>query len=250
MIKVNHLYKNFDIQTVLVDINLEIKAGETVTIIGPSGSGKSTLIRCLNLLEKPTQGQISINDITLTAPNFPKNQIYNLRQKVGMVFQSFNLFQHLTALENIAQGLISVKKYSKASAYEESYLYLEKVGLTGKAQHYPRQLSGGQQQRVAIARALVMQPQVILMDEPTSALDPELVQEVLIVIREVTKEKVTSVIVTHELNFARDISDRVIFMDHGKIIEIAPPNILFSKPSHPRTQAFLEKFIGRNDFSI
>ncbi|GBU09166.1 ABC transporter ATPase [Gammaproteobacteria bacterium] len=250
MIKITQLYKNFGVQTVLTDINLEVKMGETVTIIGPSGSGKSTLIRCLNLLEKPTQGQISIDDISLIAPHFPKNKVHDLRQKVGMVFQAFNLFPHLTALENIAQGLISVKKLSKTAAHAESYLYLEKVGLSSKAQFYPRQLSGGQQQRVAIARALVMQPQVVLMDEPTSALDPELVQEVLLVIREVTQEKITSVIVTHELNFAQDISDRVIFMDEGKIIEESSPKILFSRPSHPRTQAFLDKFIDRNDFSI
>ncbi|WP_434778164.1 amino acid ABC transporter ATP-binding protein [Neisseria sp. Ec49-e6-T10] len=252
MIEVNHLHKYFGDQHILKDISFDVKAGETIAVIGPSGSGKSTLIRCLNLLEKPTQGTIKIGDMFIEAPHFPKKTVYELRKHVGMVFQSFNLFPHLTALKNVAQGLMTVQKKDKATAFEESMHYLSKVGLAEKADHYPSQLSGGQQQRVAIARSLAMQPQVILMDEPTSALDPELVQEVLAVIKEVTKEQVTSMIVTHELNFAKDVSSRVMFMDQGRIIECATPNELFFSPKQERTMMFLEKFAAMSvhDFSI
>lgn len=250
MIEITGLNKHFGELAVLKDINLHVNEGETIAIIGPSGSGKSTLIRCLNLLERPTTGQIRIDDITMTAPHFLKKDIHQLRLNVGMVFQSFNLFPHLNALDNVAQGLITVQKKQKQLAYQEAYAYLERVGLADKTTNYPAQLSGGQQQRVAIARCLAMQPKVILMDEPTSALDPELVQEVLAVIKDITREQVTSIIVTHELSFAKEVSDRVIFMADGCIIEYAPSDEIFTHPKQKRTQLFLEKFIGSTDFSI
>lgn len=250
MIEVTKLNKYFAGHHVLKDISFAIPEGNTVSIIGPSGSGKSTLIRCLNLLEKPQQGILRIGDIELIAPDFPKAEVNRLRTEVGMVFQSFNLFPHLKAIENVAQGLITVRKKKKKQALEEAEFYLTKVGLGDKILHYPSQLSGGQQQRVAIARSLAMQPKVILMDEPTSALDPELVQEVLHVIREIAKEKMTCVIVTHELSFAREISSEIIFIDKGIIIEQGKPDGLFNNPENPRTAEFLYQFVGRRDFDI
>ncbi len=250
MITVRQLIKTFGQHTVLKDINFSVNAGETVTIIGPSGSGKSTLVRCLNGLEVPTSGQVTVSDITLDAAQYSKRDVQRLRRKTGMVFQSFNLFPHLNALRNVAQGLITVQGKSTSQAFEEAQQMLERVGLGDKLNHYPRQLSGGQQQRVAIARALALQPEVMLMDEPTSALDPELVQEVLQVIKEITKANVTSIIVTHELNFAREVSDRVMFMADAELIETAPPSLLFHSPQHPRTQAFMDTFFGKQDFVI
>ncbi|EAR0099529.1 L-cystine ABC transporter ATP-binding protein YecC [Salmonella enterica subsp. enterica serovar Cerro] len=243
-IEVTNLVKKFHGQTVLHGIDLEVKPGEVVAIIGPSGSGKTTLLRCINLLEQPEAGTIKVGDIIIdTARPFSqqKGLIRQLRQHVGFVFQSFNLFPHRTVLENIIEGPVIVKGEPKAEA--TALELLAKVGLAGKETRYPRRLSGGQQQRVAIARALAMRPEVILFDEPTSALDPELVGEVLNTIRQLAQEKRTMVIVTHEMGFARDVADRAIFMDQGQIVEQGPAKTLFADPQHPRTRQFLEKFL-------
>lgn len=246
-IQVNKLVKQFNGQTVLHGIDLEVASGEVVAIIGPSGSGKTTLLRSINLLETPDSGTVQVGDIRIdaaTGMNRQKSQVRQLRQQVGFVFQSFNLFPHRTVLENIIEGPIIVKHEPKAEAIDRARQLLEKVGLRGKENSYPRRLSGGQQQRVAIARALAMRPEVILFDEPTSALDPELVGEVLSTIRSLAEEKRTMVIVTHEMSFARDVADRAIFMDQGKIVEQGPAKALFADPQQLRTQRFLEKFLN------
>ena len=245
-IDVKQLVKKFHGQTVLHEIDLEVKAGEVVAIIGPSGSGKTTLLRCINLLEQPEAGTIKVGEISIDATlslNKQKNRVRELRQHVGFVFQSFNLFPHRTVIENIIEGPVIVKGEPKDEAIARARELLAKVGLSGKETSYPRRLSGGQQQRVAIARALAMRPEVILFDEPTSALDPELVGEVLSTIRQLAEEKRTMVIVTHEMSFARDVADRAIFMDQGRIVEQGPARELFANPKHPRTQQFLEKFL-------
>jgi cystine transport system ATP-binding protein len=247
-IEVKQLIKQFKGQTVLHGIDLEVGAGEVVAIIGPSGSGKTTLLRCINLLEVPDSGTIRVGDIQIDSSKSlskQKNLVRALRQQVGFVFQSFNLFPHRSVLENIIEGPVIVKGESKASAEQRARALLAKVGLNGKESAYPRRLSGGQQQRVAIARALAMQPEVILFDEPTSALDPELVGEVLNTIRSLAEEKRTMVIVTHEMSFARDVADRAIFMDHGRIVEQGPAKELFANPQHQRTQQFLDKFLNQ-----
>lgn len=247
-IRVNNLVKHFQGQQVLHGINLEVNPGEVVAIIGPSGSGKTTLLRSINLLEQPEGGTIQVGDITIDAQQSFARQnkkIRALRQQVGFVFQNFNLFPHRTVIENIIEGPVIVKGESKETATAKARLLLAKVGLGGKEESYPRRLSGGQQQRVAIARALAMEPEVILFDEPTSALDPELVGEVLNAIRQLAAEKRTMVIVTHEMHFARDVADRVIFMDQGKIVEQGEAKALFAAPQHQRTQQFLEKFLSR-----
>ncbi|CAI0748308.1 L-cystine ABC transporter ATP-binding protein YecC [Serratia proteamaculans] len=248
-IEVKQLIKQFKGQTVLHGIDLEVGAGEVVAIIGPSGSGKTTLLRCINLLEVPDSGTIRVGDIQIDSSKSlskQKNLVRALRQQVGFVFQSFNLFPHRSVLENIIEGPVIVKGESKASAEQRARALLAKVGLNGKESAYPRRLSGGQQQRVAIARALAMQPEVILFDEPTSALDPELVGEVLNTIRSLAEEKRTMVIVTHEMSFARDVADRAIFMDHGRIVEQGPAKELFANPQHQRTQQFLDKFLNQS----
>ena len=245
-IDVKQLVKKFHGQTVLHEIDLEVKAGEVVAIIGPSGSGKTTLLRCINLLEQPEAGTIKVGEISIDATlslSKQKNRVRELRQHVGFVFQSFNLFPHRTVIENIIEGPVIVKGEPKDEAIARARELLAKVGLSGKETSYPRRLSGGQQQRVAIARALAMRPEVILFDEPTSALDPELVGEVLSTIRQLAEEKRTMVIVTHEMSFARDVADRAIFMDQGRIVEQGPARELFANPKHPRTQQFLEKFL-------
>lgn len=247
MIDVHGLSKSFKGQQVLKGIDLKVAAGEVIAIIGPSGSGKTTLLRCLNLLEVPDGGSIRVGSIQIDA-NRPlhrqKERIRTLRQHVGFVFQNFNLFPHRTALENIMEGPLVVKKEPRSSVLERALQLLAKVGLAGKEDAYPRSLSGGQQQRVAIARALAMQPDVILFDEPTSALDPELVGEVLATIRDLAAEKRTMVIVTHEMNFARDVANRVIFIDQGVIVEQGDAKALFASPQHARTRQFLHKFLG------
>lgn len=245
-IEVKNLVKKFHGQTVLHGIDLEVKPGEVVAIIGPSGSGKTTLLRSINLLEQPEAGTITVGDITIdTARSLSqqKSLIRQLRQHVGFVFQNFNLFPHRTVLENIIEGPVIVKGEPKEEATARARELLAKVGLAGKETSYPRRLSGGQQQRVAIARALAMRPEVILFDEPTSALDPELVGEVLNTIRQLAQEKRTMVIVTHEMSFARDVADRAIFMDQGRIVEQGAAKALFADPEQPRTRQFLEKFL-------
>lgn len=247
-IEVKQLAKRFKGQTVLQGIDLAVNSGEVVAIIGPSGSGKTTLLRSINLLEVPDAGTIRVGDILIDSARplgKQKNQIRALRQQVGFVFQNFNLFPHRSVLENIIEGLVIVKGEAKASAEQRARALLAKVGLSGKEQAYPKRLSGGQQQRVAIARALAMQPEVILFDEPTSALDPELVGEVLNTIRALAAEKRTMVIVTHEMAFARDVADRAIFMDHGRIIEQGQAKALFANPQQQRTKQFLDKFLNR-----
>lgn len=247
-IEVSKLVKSFNGQTVLHGIDLDVAPGEVVAIIGPSGSGKTTLLRSINLLEVPDSGRITVGDITIEATlaqTRQKEEVRRLRQQVGFVFQNFNLFPHRSVLENIIEGPVIVKGEPKAEAIARARSLLEKVGLQGREESFPRRLSGGQQQRVAIARALAMRPEVILFDEPTSALDPELVGEVLNTIRALAEEKRTMVIVTHEMSFARDVADRAIFMDQGRIVEQGAAKELFSQPQQARTQQFLEKFLAQ-----
>ncbi|MBA0034916.1 L-cystine ABC transporter ATP-binding protein YecC [Pantoea sp. BIGb0393] len=247
-IEVRQLVKQFNGQTVLHGIDLDVAPGEVVAIIGPSGSGKTTLLRSINLLEVPESGRIKVGDIAIDAAlglNKQKQLVRQLRQQVGFVFQNFNLFPHRSVLENIIEGPVIVKGEPKAEAIARARSLLEKVGLHGKEQSFPRRLSGGQQQRVAIARALAMRPEVILFDEPTSALDPELVGEVLNTIRALAQEKRTMVIVTHEMSFARDVADRAIFMDQGRIVEQGAAQALFSNPQQARTRQFLDKFLNQ-----
>lgn len=240
MIKVNNLYKNFNNLHVLKGINTTVKKGEVVVIIGPSGSGKSTFLRCLNLLEMPSDGEIIFEGKCITDKNADIN---NLRQKMGMVFQQFNLFPHKTVLGNITLAPIKVKNKSKEEAASIAHELLNKIGLEDKAESYPSQLSGGQKQRIAIARALAMEPDVMLFDEPTSALDPEMVGEVLNVMKKLAAEGMTMIVVTHEMGFAREMADRVIFIDDGKIIEEGTPAEIFSNPQNIRTKDFLSKVL-------
>ena len=240
MIDVKHLTKAFGDHVVLDDISEHISPGEKVVVIGPSGSGKSTFLRCLNLLEVPTGGHIYFNDVDIT----DKKVNINLhRQKMGMVFQHFNLFPHMTILQNMTLAPIQLLKKSKAEAEEKAMSLLERVGLADRADAYPSQLSGGQKQRVAIVRALAMEPEVMLFDEPTSALDPEMVGEVLEVMKQLAEEGMTMVVVTHEMGFAREVGDRVLFMADGKLLEENTPEELFRNPQHPRLQDFLSKVL-------
>lgn len=241
MIKIEHLSKKYNDNVVLDDINLEINKGDVVGIIGPSGTGKSTLLRCVNHLEIPEEGVIHIGEREVDlSQKKPKDLLY-LRQNTGMVFQRFNLFERKTALENVMEGLVTVKKIKKSEAREIAMQELEKVGLAQWANHYPRHLSGGQQQRVALARALAMKPQVLLLDEPTSALDPELVGEVLDVIKKVAQEGYTMLLVSHEMNFVRHVSNRVIFLDKGHVVEDGTPKEVFNHPKNDRTIEFFSK---------
>lgn len=240
MIKLQKVNKYFGSSHVLKDINLNVEEGEKLVIIGPSGSGKSTLIRCINMIEEPTSGEIVVDGIEVTKN---KSLVSKVRQDTAMVFQQFNLYPHMTVLENLTIAPIKVQKVSKSEAEKSAYNYLEKVGLSDKANSYPSQLSGGQQQRVAIARALNMHPRIILFDEPTSALDPEMVQEVLDVMINLSKENITMIVVTHEMGFAKQVADRVIFMDGGEIIEEGSPEHFFECPSHERTKSFISKII-------
>ena len=240
MIRIEHLVKSFGDLQVLKDISTEVATGEVVAIIGPSGSGKSTMLRCINLLEVPTAGHILIDGIEITSP---KCDILKVRQNVGMVFQHFNLFPHKTVLDNLTYAPMKVRGLSKADAGKIAIDLLAKVGLSEKADQYPSRLSGGQKQRVAIARALAMQPDIMLFDEPTSALDPEMVKEVLDVIKGLADTGITMCIVTHEMGFAREVADRVLFLDGGYLVEDAPPDIFFSTPKSDRAQQFLEKVL-------
>lgn len=242
MIKIEDLHKQFGKNEVLKGIDLTIQQGETVTILGPSGSGKSTLLRCLNLLEVPTSGTIHLDELSYTAPKISKKTTLAVRRSSAMVFQNYNLFNNLSVIDNITEALITVQKHSKKEAVRIARDLLEKVGLLEKENDYPHSLSGGQKQRIAIARALALNPKVILFDEPTSALDPELVDEVLQVIRNVVKQKITAIIVTHELEFAHNVSDRVVLMDKGVIVEENNAKDFFRAPQHERTKKFLEKY--------
>lgn len=241
MIKVENIHKYFDQQHVLKGINLSIKKGEVVTILGPSGSGKSTLLRCVNFLEQPTSGLVEINGKSVDVESATKADILSLRTSTGMVFQQYNLFKNLTVLQNVMIGLTTVKRMNPEEAKKVSLELLEKVGLKERLNHYPVQLSGGQQQRVGIARALALKPEFLLFDEPTSSLDPELVGEVLAVIKHVANEGNTMLIVTHELHFAREISDRIVFMENGSIIEEGTAEQIFNDPQVERTKQFLSK---------
>jgi glutamine transport system ATP-binding protein len=240
MIRIKNLSKSFGSLEVLKKIDVDIQKQEVICVIGPSGSGKSTFLRCINLLEEPSGGEIWIEGVKV---NDPKTDINRIRQKVGMVFQQFNLFPHMTVLQNITLALTKIKKIPQPIAEEKAFVLLKKVGLADKAHVYPKTLSGGQQQRVAIARALAMEPTVMLFDEPTSALDPEMVGEVLQVMKVLAKEGMTMVIVTHEMGFAREVADRILFMDRGYILEEGSPTQLLEHPKHDRTRAFLEKVL-------
>ena len=236
MISIKHLSKCFGDNEVLKDVNIEIAKGEVVVVLGPSGSGKSTMLRCINLLEKPTGGHIFIEGKEITDP---KTDVNKLREHVGMVFQQFNLFPQLTALKNVMLAQRKVLKRSKEEAERIAQFELDRVGLGDRADYFPAQLSGGQQQRVAIARALAMEPHVMLFDEATSALDPELVRGVLDVMRSLAEEGMTMVVVTHEMQFAKDVADRVIFMEGGVVVEEGTPDEVFNHPKHERTKNFL-----------
>lgn len=240
LIQVEHLKKQFGDTLALDDINVSIERGEVVCIIGPSGSGKSTLLRSLNLLEMPTDGNIFVDGIDITDK---KNNINMHRQKMGMVFQHFNLFPHMTILKNLTIAPMKLQGVSKEEAEKEALALLDRVGLKERANAYPTQLSGGQKQRIAIVRALMMKPEVMLFDEPTSALDPEMVGEVLEVMRELANENMTMVVVTHEMGFAREVASRVIFMDQGKIVEENLPDKIFNEPKSERLQSFLSKVL-------
>jgi L-cystine transport system ATP-binding protein len=250
MIQMSKIKKSFGRNQVLKGIDLTVHKGEVVAILGPSGSGKTTLLRCLNYLEKPDEGSITIGDFAIDCKRAGKKDIHQLRQRSAMVFQQYNLFKHKTALENVMEGLLVVKKLPKEAARDLSVELLKKVGLEHKLDAYPSQLSGGQQQRVGIARALALNPEVILLDEPTSALDPELVGEVLSVIRKIAKEGITMIIVTHEMGFAQDVAGHVVFMDEGVIVEEGKPNELFSDPKEERTKQFLKRIRPELNYSI
>jgi glutamine transport system ATP-binding protein len=239
MIVINDIHKKFGNLHVLKGISNKISEQEVVVIIGPSGSGKSTLLRCLNYLEVPSGGEIIVDGIPLNS----EGNINKVREEVGMVFQRFNLFPHMSVLDNIALAPVQVKKVSKAAAMEIATQLLQKVGLADKANAYPEQLSGGQQQRVAIARALAMRPKVMLFDEPTSALDPEMIKEVLDVMKDLAREGMTMAVVTHEMGFAREVGDRVLFMDEGRIVEEGTPEQIFTQAQNERTQSFLSKIL-------
>jgi putative glutamine transport system ATP-binding protein len=239
MIKIENLVKNFGNIHVLKNVNLTVGEGEKLVVIGPSGSGKSTLIRCIDYLEEPTSGKVTVDGYDLNL----KKDLAKVRQSTAMVFQQFNLYPHMTVLENLTLAPIKLQNVSKKDAEESGLKYLEKVGLSQKANAYPSQLSGGQQQRVAIARALNMHPKIMLFDEPTSALDPEMIQEVLDVLVGLSKENITMVVVTHEMGFAKQVADRIVFMDGGQIIEEAHPKEFFSNPKNERAKSFLNKII-------
>jgi ABC-type polar amino acid transport system ATPase subunit len=253
MIRIHDLHKSFGNNHVLRGINLMVNAGEVVVILGPSGSGKSTLLRCINYLETFDKGEITIAGrpigkriINGEICEMPQNELNQLRQEVGMVFQSFNLFPHKSVLQNITMAPMSLRRMPREEAEKMAMELLRKVGLEGKASERPTRLSGGQKQRVAIARALAMKPKVMLFDEPTSALDPETVGEVLQVMRNLAQEGMTMVVVTHEMGFAREVADRVVVMDQGIIIEEGSPEKIFTNPSHPRTQMFLSQVLDKN----
>ena len=250
MLTVSNLHKYYGDTHVLKGIDIEVKQGEVLSIVGPSGSGKTTLLRCMNYLEKPSSGQLSINKVDIDAKHVSKKQIHTLRQQSSMVFQQYNLFKNKTALENITEGLMIAKKMPKSEAEEVAESFLKRVGLSERKQAYPNELSGGQQQRVGIARAMAMNPAVLLFDEPTSALDPEIVGDILAIIKDIAKQGMTMVIVTHEIEFARSVSDQVVFMDQGEVVEKGKPADVLVHPSHERTKRFLKRIHQEPDFII
>ena len=250
MIELKGIRKSFRGTEVLRGVDLTVEEGQTVALIGASGSGKSTLLRCVNLLETPDSGTVRIGDFTFRAGEITPRVRREARRRTAMVFQGFGLFENKTALENVTEGLIVVQKKSREEAEDAARRCLDKVGLLDKSGSYPGALSGGQKQRVAIARALALEPRISLFDEPTSALDPERVQEVLRVIRQAAEEHVTMLVVTHEMDFARDAADRVAFMDSGQILECAPPDRLFFHPEHERTRQFLDRYLQRFTYTI
>ncbi len=245
MLRINDIHKSFAKHEVLKGISFDVDKGDVIAIIGPSGSGKTTLLRCINFLERADSGSMDFDELSLDFATVSKSMIYAVRKKTGFVFQNYNLFQNKTALENVTEGLIVARKIEKKRAVEIARQTLDKVGLSDKYDSYPSQLSGGQQQRVGIARALALNPSLILLDEPTSSLDPELVQEVLKVIRELVKEKITMLIVTHEINFAKEVANKLIFIDDGRIVEEGETLKMLESPKEARTIKFL-KGIGLN----
>lgn len=250
MVELKNINKSFKSNHVLKGVSLEVPEGSTVSLLGSSGSGKSTLLRCINLLETPDEGKVRIGDFSFDASKINKAVRQQARKNTAMVFQNFGLFANKTALENVTEALITVKKIDKKQATEIGYHFLDKVGLYDHADQYPSTLSGGQKQRVAISRALALEPKVILLDEPTSALDPELVGEVLRVIRKVAEENVTMIIVTHEMDFAKDVSDRIAFMSEGRIIEEGSSEEFFLNPKTDRARQFLDRYLQRFVYSI
>jgi polar amino acid transport system ATP-binding protein len=250
LVEITDVSKSYGTQRVLRDVSLTVQPGEVIALIGPSGSGKSTLLRTINHLETVDAGSVTVDGQYIgyelragRLHELPEKNVLERRTQIGIVFQNFNLFPHLTALENVVEAPVALKRATKAEAREQAKALLGRVGLADKEHHYPRQLSGGQQQRVAIARALALNPKVLLFDEPTSALDPELVGEVLDVIRELSKSGTTLIIVTHEIGFAREVADRVVFLEQGEILEEGTPSQVLSKPRHPRTRDFLRKVL-------
>ncbi|MGO2147930.1 amino acid ABC transporter ATP-binding protein [Halomonas sp.] len=244
MISLEAVTKRFGKQDVFTDIDLSLERGEIIVIIGPSGTGKSTLLRCINFLERPESGRITVGDVRVDAQQASRADILKLRRRTAFVFQNYGLFANKTALENISEGMIVVDKIPKEKAHARAREILERIGLSDKADAYPAALSGGQQQRIGIGRAMAANADVILFDEPTSSLDPQWVEEVLSLMKQLAAEQQTMIIVTHEMQFARDVADRVIFMDEGQIIEQAPPEELFTTPKDPRTQHFLRKILA------
>jgi ABC-type polar amino acid transport system ATPase subunit len=248
IIQVSHLDKHFGALHVLKDVSLSVEPREVVCIIGRSGSGKSTLLRCINFLEQPTQGRVEVDELAVNVDRHrltdeQKRAVHHIRLRTGMVFQEFNLFPHLSVIDNLIEAPITVKGMKREEAVALAEKYLDKVGLMSKRDEYPARLSGGQKQRVAIARALTMQPEVMLFDEPTSALDPELIGEVLEVMKQLAREGTTMLVVTHEMGFAREVADRIVYMDEGCIVEEGPPEEMFSQPRDPRTRQFLDRLL-------
>lgn len=246
MVKLENIHKSFGDNHILKGVDLNIKKGEVVVILGPSGSGKTTLLRTINFLDAADEGSVTVNDFKVDAKKHNKSQVIELRRKTAMVFQNYNLFANKTILENVMEGLVTVKKFKKSDAEEMSKNILNKVGLSERYDFYPAQLSGGQQQRAGIARALILDPDVILFDEPTSALDPELVGEVLNTIKNVAQTGITMIVVTHEIAFAKEVATRVIFMEGGKVVEQGPPEEILVNPKEPRTQQFLSRITNVN----
>ncbi|KXT75705.1 amino acid ABC transporter ATP-binding protein [Streptococcus sp. DD12] len=250
MLEVSHIAKRFDDHQVLKDVSLQVKQGDVVVILGPSGSGKTTFLRCLNHLEKANQGQLTLGGRTYDLEKLSKKDILDIRQKTAFVFQHYNLFANKTALENILEGLVVARKIPKEEARQLAQEALAKVGLLDYADYYPSQLSGGQQQRIGIARAIAVKPEVILLDEPTSALDPELVGDVLNVLKQLAEEGVTMVVVTHEMSFAREVATQVVFMDGGVIVEENNPKDFFARPQEARTRQFLSRLLSDESYSV